>query len=569
MVARYVVSPHGGRRAHRDISSALHAAAQRGRPALVEIAPGRYEETLVVRGEVRLVAAEGPGTVVVGRHRGAALEAAGRVRVHGLTLVGRDADAVACPTGSLTLEHTEIRATGGVALHAGPHASVTLRDSVVAHGRTLFSGAAGLVERCRFTDAADNAIAVVAGARVRVGDSRIEGSRIHGLRVSDAQAEVVGCELTGTGRAALMADTGAHLTVADCVITAVHAEGVMFIEQSRGSVDRTRVTDARHGIAAASGADPVVHGCVLADCRDTGINVQTDARGRFEDCEVLDSGNVAVFATDGGAPEVRGCRVARGNVGIAVTGGARGRFAHSTVEDLTGSALRVWDGSRGVFEHLRVERCPTGLDTRGDGGTTADLADTTFRDFRLPAVTAAGQSRVTLRRVTAERGTVGFGVAEDAQLFVYDCEVRAVTGGGVGGIGNGRLLARNLTVTGSEGVGISAKDSAYLDVEGGDFTDCAVAGAVFDEESSGRLAECSVSGERGAAVVHNGRVDLVALRSGLRVVHRAAPPAAPAPTIVNRFLGPVIHGDVHDAQFAWDNDHVSQHLRTEGDDSPR
>lgn len=568
MVARYVVSPRGGRRAHPDIGSALHAAAARGRAAVIEIAPGRYEEALTVRGEVRLVAAEGPGSVVVGRPRGAVLDAYGQVHVQGLTLVGRDADVVGCHTGTLTLEHTEIRAPGAVAVHARPRTSVTLRESVVLHGRTVFTGSAGLIERCRFTDAADNAIAVIEGARVTLRSSRIEGSRIHGLRVSGACAEVTGCEVTGTGNAALVADTQAELTLTECAINAIHAEGIMFIEQSRGSVDRTRVSDALHGIVTKSGAGPVVRGSVFAACRDTGINVQAQGLGRFEDCEVLDARNVAVFSTTGGAPEVRDCRVSGGNVGIAVTDGGRGRFTRVRIEDLTNSALRVLDGAAGVFEGVRVDRCRTGLDTRGDGGTTADLTDSTFRDFTLPAVTAAGQSRVTLRHVTAERGTVGFGVAEDAQLFVYDCTVSAVTSGGVGGIGNGRLFARNLSVTGSEGVGISGKDSTYLDVAQSEFTDCAVAGAVFDEGTSGRFADCSVNGTQGKAVLHNGSVELVSLRTSLPVVRKTLRTADRTPTVINQ-IGPVIHGDVHGGQFAWNNDHVTQHQQNEGDESSR
>ncbi|MET9536582.1 right-handed parallel beta-helix repeat-containing protein [Streptomyces sp. NPDC006553] len=567
MVARYVVSPRGGRRAHPDITSALRAAAARGRAAVIEIAPGRYEEALTVRGDVQLVAVEGPGSVVVGRPRSTVLDAAGSVRVHGLTLVGRETDVVACHAGTLTLEHTEIRAHSGVALHARPHTSVTLRDSLVEHGRTLFTGGTGLVERCRFTDAADNAIAVIEGAEVTVRGSRIEGSRIHGLRVSDARAEVVGCELTGTGQAALTADARARLVVADCVITAVHGEGIMFTEQSRGSVDTTRVAGARHGIGAASGADPVVRGCVLADCRDTGINVQTEARGRFEDCQVLNAGNIGVFSTRGGAPEVHGGLIAGGNVGIAVSENAGGRFGHIRIEDLTSVALRVWSGSTAAFDHVRVARCASGLETQGDSGTTADLTDTVFHDFSLPAVTASGQSRVTLKRVTAERGTVGFGVVEDAQLFLHDCTARTVSSGGVIGMGNGKLFARRLTVTGSEGVGLCGKDAAYLDVADSEFTDCAVAGAIFGDECSGRLVACSVSGTEGKAVRHNGHVELISLRTSLPVVRESTPPPAPAPTIINQ--GPVIHGDVHGTQFAWNNETVTQNQQqTEGEDPP-
>ncbi|WP_435970152.1 right-handed parallel beta-helix repeat-containing protein [Streptomyces sp. Qhu_M48] len=558
MVARYLVSPHGGRRAHPDIASALRAAAARRRPTRIEIAPGRYEETLTVRGEVELTAAEGPGSVVIGRPRGTVLDSFGSVRVHGLTLVGREADVVGCHTGTLTLDHSEIWAHSGVALHARPHTSVTLRDSVVAHGRALFTGGTGLVERCRFTDAADNAVAVLEGARVSVRNSRIEDSRIHGLRVSDAHAEVIGCELTGTGKAALTADARARLTVADCVITAVHAEGIMFTEQSRGSVDNTRVTGARHGIGAASGADPVVRGCVLTDCRDTGINVQTEARGRFEDCQVVNSGNIAVFSTDGGAPEVHGCRVVGGNVGVAVIEGARGRFTHLAVEDLTNTALRVFDEAGAAFAHVRVERCSSGLEVRGNGGTTAEVADAVFRDVEMAAVAVGGQSRVTLKDVTADGGILGFGVADEAQLRVTDSTVTAVSGAGAGALGSGRLIARNLTVTGSGSLGVYGTGSAYVDIARSEFTDCATAGASFDEEAGGQVVDCAVNGTRGVAVAGNGRVDTVRLRTSLKVVRHAEKPAGPPPQIINIFNGPVFNGPVRDIQVAWGNENVVQ-----------
>ncbi|WP_329278531.1 right-handed parallel beta-helix repeat-containing protein [Streptomyces sp. NBC_00691] len=568
MVARYVVSPRGGRRAHPDITSALRAAGARGRPALIEIAPGRYEEALTVRGDVRLVAAEGPGSVVVELPRRTVLDASGTVGVHGLTLVGREADVVACHAGSLTLEHTEIWAHSGVAVHARPHSTVTLRDSLLAHGRMLFSGGAGLVERCRFTDAADNAIAVLEGARVSVRGSRIEGSRIHGLRVSDAHAEVVGCELTGTGQAALTADARARLVVADCVITAVHGEGIMFTEQSRGSVDTTRVIGARHGIGAASGADPVVRGCVLDDCHDTGINVQTAARGRFEDCQVLRSGNVAVFATKGGAPEVHGGRVSGGNVGIAVTESSRGRFTGVVIEDLTNAALRVLDDSGATFEQVRVDRCQAGLEVRGNGGTTAEVTDSAFRDCETAAVAIAGQSRVTLRNVTAEHCVLGFGVSEEAQLRVTDSVVTAVGSAGAGALGSGRLIARNLTVNGSGALGVYGTGSAYLDIARSEFGDCAKAGARVDEEAGGQLLDCAVTGTRGVAVIGNGRVDTAGLRTSLRIVRHAEKPAGPPQQIINIFNGPVFNGPVRDIQVAWGNENVHQDQQTtEGDGS--
>ena len=572
MVARYVVSPRGGRRTYPDITSALRAAEARGRAALIEIAPGHYEEALTVRGEVRLVASGGPGSVLVSRPHGAVLDAFGTVSVDGLTLAGRDrgVDIVGCHTGTLTLDRTEIRAHDGVAVHARPHTSVTLRDSVVLYGRAVFTGSAGLVERCRFTDAADNAIAALEGARVTVRGSRIEGSRIHGVRVCDAHAEIVGCEVTGTGQAALAADTRGELAVTECAISAVHAEGILFIEQSRGSVDRTRVTDALHGIVTKSGAAPLVRGSVFADCRDTGINVQDAGLGTFEHCRILGTRNVGVFSTKGGAPEVRDCHVAGGNVGIAVIDSGRGRFTRVGVEDLTGTALRVYDEGGATFSHVRVERCPAGLEARGNGGTTAEVTDAVFRDISMGAVAIDGQSRVTLRNVTAERGgMVGFAVAGEAMLRITDSDVTGVSSGGVGALGSGRLVARNVTVTGSEGLGMYATGSAYADVTDSTFTDCALAGVSFDEKASGRLADCAVDGTGGPAVIHNGLVDLTALRTSLPVVRHKEKPAGPPPQVVQIlnnpvFNGPVFNGPVHDVQLAWNNDHVVQQ-QTEGD----
>ncbi|MFJ1812606.1 MULTISPECIES: right-handed parallel beta-helix repeat-containing protein [unclassified Streptomyces] len=558
MVKKYVVAPHGGRGAHPDITSALRAAGARGRPARVEIAPGHYEETLTVRGEIELTALGDAGSVVVSRPRGTVLDVSGSVVVRGLVLIGREADAgvVDCHAGALTLDRVEIRAHDGVCAHARPGTSVTLTDSEFRYGRTVFAGSSGRVERCRFTAAADNAVAVIESARVTVRDSRIDGARIHGVRVSDAWAHLAGCEVTGTEKAAVMADTRAELTVEGCTVHAVHMAGLAFIEQSRGLVRGTRVYDAENGILVASGADPSVRDSVFADCRDTGIHVQDSGRGTFEDCEILGAGNVAVLSTRGGAPRVNGCRVSGGNVGVAVTEKARGHFARVDVRDLTGVALRVWDESKAEFTQVRVERCPFGLETRGNGGTTAELTDARILDFDMAAVAAVGQSRVTLKGVSAERGLLGFGAGEEAQLHVHDSAVSAVSTGGALAFGTARLVARNLTVTGAESYGLCGTGSAYLDVADSRFDDCAATGLRFDGECGGRLAGCAVTGTKGLAVQHNGRVKLVGLRTSLPVKEITEP--APPPTIVNHYHGPVFVEAVHSAQLAWNNTNVVQ-----------
>ncbi|MFD7978619.1 right-handed parallel beta-helix repeat-containing protein [Streptomyces sp. NPDC059071] len=567
LAARYRVSPRGGMGVHRDIASALAAAARKNRPARIEIAPGHYAEPLLVRGEVELVATGEPGSVTVILPSGTALETAGTVLARGLVLASRDADVVRCAAGTLTLEHTEVRAPAGVCVNATPGTAVTLRDSAFRHGRVLFAGAGGHVERCRFTDAADNALAAIEGARVSVRDSRFTGARIHGVRVSGAQAEVTGCELTGTGLAALFADTQAWLAVADCTIADVGAEAVGYLQHSRGTVDRVRVTGSEHGIAVAEGSDPVVRGCVFTGCRDTGITVRA-GRGRFEDCEVAEAGNVAVFVSERGAPEVHGLRVAGGNVGVVVTGtGSRGAFHGVRVADLTSVALRAYEGGKAVFRDVRVERCVTHLETRGDAGTTAEVDGGVFTDFSMSAAEVLGTSRVTLRQVTAERGTVGFAVAEEAQLFLTDCDARAVTSAGAAALGKGRLVARRLRVAGSESLGLLAQDQSRLEVHDSEFTDCASVGAFFRDQAGGLFVGCAVSGTGAAGVRHNGLVSMPSLRSSLSVEEWKDEANQPPPTHVT-YNNVTIHGGVRDSQLAVGNERVDMNQRIDSRQTP-
>ncbi|MET8807060.1 right-handed parallel beta-helix repeat-containing protein [Streptomyces sp. NPDC004546] len=564
MVKRFVVAPRGRWGTYPDIGSALRAAAGRRGPARVEIEPGHYPEFLTVRGEVELAARGEPGSVVVNPARGTALDAAGSVVVRGLELVGRDADVVDLHAGTLVLDRVAVRAHGGVCLHARRDTAATLTDSEFRYGRVLFAGATGSVERCRFTDAADNALAVIESGRVALRDSRFTGSRIHGVRVSDARAELTGCQLSGTGQAAVCADTRAEMTVTDCVITAVQAEAVLFTGQSRGLMRGCRVSDAEHGVAATTGSDPVVRDCVFTDCRDTGINVADAGLGTFEDCEVIDARTVSVFVTRGGAPAVSGCRIVGGNVGVAVVDKSRGRFRRIDVENLPSVALRVREGSSAVFEDVRVERCTAGLETQGDAGTTAEVTGGRFQDCTMGSVAAGGQSRVTVRGVTARRGVVGFAVVEESTLRVHDCEI-AEMGMGVLAIGRTTLFARNLAVTGPDGPGLGSTDSAYLDVAGSRFTDCGRVAVSVQGTSGGRLVDCSVTGAPGGmAVQHNGRVDLVSLDSSLRVAEQFSEPAAPPPaTVVNNFNAPVFTGAITHSQVAFGNTHVIQQQTTQ------
>ena len=172
---------------------------------------------------------------------------------------------------------------------------------------------------------------------------------------------------------------------------------------------------------------------------------------------------------------------------------------------------------------------------------------------------AIGQSRTTLRGCTAREGPAGFGVREQAQLFLYDCRVEHMAAGGVIADGNGILTVERLTVATVDGVGLVGKDSAYLDVRNSTFADTGSAGVSVADSCGGRLVDCSITGDNGLGVIHNGRILLTSLQTSLPVTeHDPEPAKNVVQHITNIFNGPVFHGPVQNAQFAWDNDTVSQ-----------
>lgn len=542
-VARYRVSPSGWR-GHRTIGAALTAAGTTGR-AVVEIEAGTYREQLVLRGDVELVAL---GSVILTSEWGPTVETVGDVRLSGLRIIAENGEAVRCSRGSLTVENCYAEAHE-VCLHSASGTTTTLRDSGFHVGRVEFFGAAGLAERCRFTDGINNGIAVFNGSRVRIDQCHVANSRIHGIRVKSAQAQITGCTVTGTGSDSITADSRGDMTISGCRITDVRRSGIAYIEGSRGTVTHTTVTDSQHGIAVVSGADPVVRSCTFTNCAETGINVHSQGRGRFEQCEVVNAGDIGVFSKDEGDPTVTDVVVREGNVGIALDRG-RGSFERIRVHDLRSVGIRLLHDAAATVRDAVVANCPNGFEAAD--GSKAELTGVAFRDFRMTAVTITGTSRITLKDVTATRGQVGIGVGERGQLALADCRVEDVEKLGVIVFGDATFKGERLAVVGggTTEIGIGGYDRTYLELTGGEFTDLRMTGLTLADSCAAKITDCAVTGEQGLAVLHHGHADLVRLRTSLPVkeIEEEA-----EPQVVNNYYGPVFNAAVHGVQLAWNN----------------
>jgi hypothetical protein len=488
-------------KAHRTITSALRAAAAKRGPALVLIDPGRYTETLSIAGEVELRAAEEPGSVTIESAAEITVDCPGVVRLVGLTIVNRMSAAVGA-TGGVTLVDCRVHGHGEMSVRASTGSTLTIVDSEIRAGRTALIGAHGVLERTRFVDAKDNAVAAVDGSDVRITGCAMSNSRTHGLRLVGSTAQVSDCELTGSGSAAIALDGNAEATIRDCRIHDVHASAILFVEQSHGTVEDTRITDANQGVVAKNGSDPTVRRCVLDGCRDIGISVTDQASGRFEDCEITRSGGTAVHIADGGSPAVTGCRISDGKLGVLVAK-ARGRFADLDLRDLTGVALRTRDGATATFAGVRIERCESGLYATGDGNTL-ELTDVRIMDVNNAGAYLADSTRLTIGKAVIDRaGSIALRALGNCHLTVRDCEITEPGTDGAMLTGDATLVAQNLTVTGAGCCGVIGKDTARLYVSGSAFRGGKGAGIRTEGSASGRVSDCDSTDNAGQAVIRN------------------------------------------------------------------
>ncbi|WP_344465789.1 right-handed parallel beta-helix repeat-containing protein [Kitasatospora kazusensis] len=496
---------------HRTISSALRAGG-RGRPLRVLIGPGRYTEDLTVDGEVELSAADGPGTVVIDSAAEVGVSCSGTVTLVDLEIVNRRTAAVRT-TGRTVLRRCRVTGHGEFAVQALPGSELTLNDCELSIGRTALTGARGTLEASRFLDARDDAVLLSESAEATLAGCVLSNSRACGVSVRGSRVWLKDCEFTGSGSHAVSVADHAEAELLGCRVRDVHGIAIGFYDQAGGSVERTTVSGATHGVYVSRGADPAVRGCRFEDCRTSGVTVDEQGLGRFEDCDFDRTGDTGIGIGTGGAPTVQNCRITDGKVGVVIRKG-RGHFTGLDIRRHTSSAVWLREETSAVFEGLRLENCASGVFASGDG-STVNLADAVIRDMSNSGIALDAQARVEVVRATIERTALfGFNCRGSSHLTVKESTVTGPGEAGLLVIGGATVVAEGLTVTGSLGRGVLAKENGWVTVSDSAFRDSESEGVRIEGDCHGGFTDCEVSGSRGEAIVRNGKVTFRNVRTG-------------------------------------------------------
>jgi nitrous oxidase accessory protein NosD len=489
--ATHRVQPGARRGAFGTLAEAVRAAADGDE---IRIAPGDYQERLLIDRRLSLVAEEGAGSVRIRSIAPglAALELAGSVRLAGITVLGADrARPLVLVTGG-TAELQECDLAGG-RLEVVGSASLRMERSVVREAALagVHADTSGTVRLADvLVEGVEGTGIVLAGtATAGLTDTTVRGVTGSGVRVrGSVTAEIRHCEIPAAGRNGLLVEERAAVVLESCRVTDSVAEGVRVLGSSPRAGDEAaggvRITGGEvrgagaAGILAAGPGDVLVDECAVQDCAGAGVAVEGTARMELVDCRISGSGasglvvrgSAKVFVSD---TTVRG---AAGN-GILVADHAELRISASTVRDSAFSAVHVTGEATADLTAVRVEGTPEhgiGVFERG----RLSLADGWVAGCGLSGLHLDGHAEATVGGLTVRRGRNGVTAQSLGQVRIADARLSEI-----------------------ERAGLTCGADASPE-----FTDCRVTGAgtagvVIAEKGTPRLRDCTVSGTEGSGIV--------------------------------------------------------------------
>ncbi|WP_165986072.1 right-handed parallel beta-helix repeat-containing protein [Streptomyces sp. YIM 98790] len=491
------VAPRG-RSAHRGIARAL-AAAPPGAVVAVLVAPGAYDETLVLDRRITLCAEEGPGTVTVRAPAGAAgpvlTVAAPGCLVAGLVLHGADpgepvlrvTDAAGLLMEDCLLVRGRITVEGSAAPPPGAAAGRvpgTPRDLLdadtpsspsspsspalsasaspaafpaAAPAPALAPGLAAALDdptgggvlvlrRTRLRDARHAALHLDGDARARLEEVALES--VDGLGIvlaGDTRLSADGLLLRGVSGSALRTRGAARLAVRDGRLLAPGRSGVL-------AQDRSAV---------------LLEGCRLTSPGRSGVQAEHDAGAVLEDCRIETPGGSALAAAGRARLEAADCRLLRPAAnGLVALDDAEAALDGTTVTGSGYSAVHLADRAR-----ARLHACRLGGAAEHALAVTdraaVEAEDCTVEGPAMAGVQVDAEARAALHGTLVDGGEHGVRLLSAEQCTLTDCTVRGQRRSGVelGSGADAMLTGVRIAATGSAGLVVNA--GARLSMEGG------------------------------------------------------------------------------------------------------
>ncbi|MEU3650075.1 right-handed parallel beta-helix repeat-containing protein [Lentzea sp. NPDC034063] len=488
--------------AFKSIGAALGSALP---GAMISIAPGRYEENLVVNKLVTLSAEDGIGTVEIIAKQGSVLVASAEaVQLNGLTLQCEDAQLAGIDVvrGEAAFDGCELGGSSWATIYARGTGSVALRGckvtSAAGAGIVTTSPSLSTIEDTRIVDVASSAVVATEQGAVSLRRCAIARPQGNGLCVNGAGViQSDQCEITGAAKPAVVAEQQGSLKLSQLTVTA--SQNVDLYLMSTGTVS---ISDSKFDGAAvqsahiAGAARPVFTGCAFTSAGRTAIQVNGASSPRFTDCEVGAS-PIGIAVDESSSPRFDGIRLnGIAQIAVHVSTESKPEFSGLRLGSSAGRGLVVVGKSVVRLSDIELE---VGDEAALDAseGSTVDASDMRIVSTAEAAILFAGGVQATLTSLLVRGGGL---FASDTKITMRDSEIVDAGGHGVDLRSGAVSTMIRCRVMSSMGTGVSFSAGA-----GGTLTECEVVGSAEDGISLDTaepvlLSRCVVRENRGTDV---------------------------------------------------------------------
>jgi Holliday junction resolvasome RuvABC ATP-dependent DNA helicase subunit len=485
-----------------SISEALGSALP---GAMISIAPGRYEENLVVSKIVTLSAENGNGTVEIIAKQGSVLVASAEaVQLNGLILRCEDAQLAGIDVvrGEVAFDNCELGGSSWATMYVRGTGAIALRGckvtSAAGAGIVTSSPSVSTIEDTQIVDAGSSAVVATERGSVVLRRCVITRPQGNGLCVNGAGAiQAEHCEITGAAKPAVVAEQQGVLTLSQLTVTASQNVDLYLLSKGKVSISDSKFDGAEVQSAHIAGAsNPMFTGCTFTGVGRTAIQVNGASSPRFTDCEVGES-PVGIAVDEGSSPRFDRVKL-NGIAQIAVHVGTESKPAFSGLRMGSSSGRGLVIVGKSVVRLSDIEldlASETALDA--SGGSTVDASDLRIVSSAEAAILFNGGVRATLTSLLVRGGGLR---ATDAQISMQDSEFVGARSHGLDlRSGTASTLTR-CRVTSSKGTGVNFSSGA-----GGTLTECEVLGSAEDGISLDTtepvlLSRCVVRESRGVDV---------------------------------------------------------------------
>ncbi|MEW2113717.1 right-handed parallel beta-helix repeat-containing protein [Streptomyces sp. NPDC005474] len=484
--------------AHRSITEALRHAVN---GAVVSVAAGRYEESLLLSRTVTLCAEGEAGSVEVVAASGSTVVVdAEAVQLSGLVIVGTDTDApvVEVRRGEAVLDGCEVSGAGWTAVLAWQAGVLVARGCRVENpggaGVVVTSSAGNTLEASRVSRVGSSAVVVAENGRLTVRGCTLEEPGGNGVCVNGHGESVVeDTVINGSAKPAVVVEQDGRAAFRKVTVT-----GSASLDVYLTSTAATEFTDcsfsgsAAQSVQIAGGSRPVLRGCALTGAAHNGLQVTGGARPRVEDCEI-DGAPLGVVVDSAGAPVFRNVTVRGASQhAVVVSGKSSASFDSLTVSDGGASPVRADGESSLVLDGGRIE-----VPENGTGIILTDGADGRFTGLR---VSGPGGDSTAVAVDAGARAVMESAVLEGAGVLVGTGGSAGIRGTRIAGAGTdgirvlegGTLTASDCRVSDNGGHGMDLRGPAGAEVDGCTVTGNAGEGIRFDPEDRVTVHGCDV-----------------------------------------------------------------------------